>query len=132
MTGLLAVMADAAPFLINQSYSRDFETEADEKGLALLHKAAINPQGLVTFFDKLRQQEQEQLEELAGEENSGAVKTTLQFLSTHPATEDRIEHLRARIDALPHQRNLDLDHAFTQLQERVKRFVAQEDEESQP
>lgn len=127
MTGLLALLVDAAPFLINQSYSRGFESEADAEGLALLHRAAINPEGLVTFFEKLRRQEQEQLEEMAGEDNSETVESTLQFLSTHPATEDRISDLRERIDALPHQRNRDLQVEFNALQERVKLFVAQED-----
>ncbi|AUM13506.1 M48 family metallopeptidase [Ketobacter alkanivorans] len=131
MTGLLAVMADAAPFLINQSYSRGFESEADAEGLALLHRAGINPEGLITFFEKLRQQEQEQIEKMAGEDNSAAVESTLQFLSTHPATEDRIAQLRKRIDALPHQRERDLQTEFTALQERVKLFVAEEDEEEQ-
>ncbi len=130
MTGLLAVMADAAPFLINQSYSRGFESEADEKGLALLHRAAIDPEGLVTFFEKLRALEQEAMEEMAGEDNSEAMETTLQFLSTHPATEDRIDNLRERIDALPHQRDRDLQAEFQALQERVKLFVAEEDQPS--
>lgn len=127
MTGLLALVADAAPFLINQSYSRGFESEADEQGLALLHRAGINPQGLVTFFEKLRQQEKEQLEEMAGEDNRDSVESTLQFLSTHPATEDRISNLQDRIDKLPHQRHRDLQAEFSALKERVKLFVAEED-----
>ena len=129
MTGLLAVMADAAPFLINQSYSRSFESDADEEGLALLHRAAINPEGLVTFFEKLRALEQEKMEAMAGEENSDAMETTLSFLSTHPATEDRIANLRQRIDALPHQRQRDLQTEFDALKERVKLFVAEEDQQ---
>ncbi|RLU02183.1 MAG: peptidase M48 [Ketobacter sp.] len=129
MTGLLAVMADAAPFLINQSYSRGFESEADEEGLALLHRAGINPEGLVTFFEKLRALEQEKMEAMAGEDNSEAMETTLKFLSTHPATEDRIENLRQRIDALPHQRERDLQTEFEALRERVKLFVAEEDQQ---
>ena len=129
MTGLLAVVADAAPFLINQSYSRGFESDADEKGLSLLHRTAIDPEGLVTFFEKLRALEQEKMQEMAGEENSETVESTLQFLSTHPATDDRIENLRQRIDALPHQREQDLQTEFDALKERVKLFVAEEDQQ---
>ena len=128
MSGLMAVVADAAPFLINQSYSRGFESDADEKGLALLHRAAINPVGLVTFFEKLRALEQEKMQEIAGEDNSETVESTLQFLSTHPATDERIENLRQRIDALPHQRERDLQNEFDALKERVKLFVAEEDQ----
>ena len=129
MTGLLAVVADAAPFLINQSYSRGFESEADEEGLALLHRAGINPEGLLTFFEKLRALEQEKMQDMAGEDNSEAMATTLKFLSTHPATDDRIDNLQARIDALPHQRQRDLQTEFEALQERVKLFVAEEDQQ---
>lgn len=129
MTGILAMLADAAPFLINQSYSRSFETEADEKGLELLYAAQINPEGLVTFFEKLMEQEQEQLEEMAGDYDSDTVKSTMQFLSTHPATEDRIETLQKQIAKQPHQRKRDLNQEFLRLQERVKQFVAQEEED---
>ncbi|MEE2729960.1 MAG: M48 family metallopeptidase [Pseudomonadota bacterium] len=130
MTGLLSVMVSAAPLLINQSYSRGFESEADELGLALLHRAAIDPEGLITFFEKLREQEQKHLQDTAGEDNREAVETTLQFLSTHPATDKRIKHLRERINALPHQRHRDLQTEFEALQERVKLFVAEEDQPS--
>ncbi|MGB3620383.1 MAG: M48 family metallopeptidase [Ketobacter sp.] len=129
MSGLLAMVANAAPYLINQSYSRGFETQADEKGLALLYRAQIEPEGLVTFFEKLREQEQKQLDKVAGEDNRESIESTLQFLSTHPATEDRIDHLQEQINELPHQNTLDLSLPFTTLQERVKRFIAKEDEE---
>lgn len=126
MTGLLATVANAAPFLLNQSYSRGFESEADAEGLALLEKAHIDPQGLVTFFEKLQTLEQEKMAEMAGDENSETLKNTLQFLSTHPATEDRIQDLQKRIEKLPHQRYLDLDTEFKTLQQQVKLFVAEE------
>jgi len=132
MTGLLAMVANAAPFLINQSYSRGFEADADEQGLALLQQAHIDPRGLVTFFEKLQALEQEKQEQMAGEENSEALQTTLQFLSTHPATEDRIKNLQQRIDALPHQRYLDLDAEFQALKDQVKLFVAEDEETQQP
>jgi hypothetical protein len=126
MTGLLATVANAAPFLLNQSYSRGFESEADAEGLALLEQAAINPQGLVTFFEKLQALEQEKMAEMAGEENSETLTNTLQFLSTHPATADRIANLQHRIDNLPRQRYLDLYEEFEALQDQVKLFVAEE------
>ena len=131
MSGIFAILADAAPFLIRQSYSRGFESEADEIGLALLHDAQINPQGLVTFFEKLMEIEAEQKEDMGEEYNNETVQSTLAFLSTHPATEDRIEHLEKRIAQLPHQRHRDFDQEFLRLKERVKQFVAHEEEEQQ-
>lgn len=127
MTGLLAVIADAAPFLINQTYSRNFESESDREGVALLHRAQIDPQGLVTFFETLKQEEEKKLKELAGEDNSELAKGTLSLLSTHPATDDRIAQLRDLIAGQPHQRQRDLQPDFANLQTAVKAFVTHTD-----
>ena len=96
-----------------------------------MHDAQINPQGLVTFFEKLMEIEAEQKEDMGEEYNNETVQSTLAFLSTHPATEDRIEHLEKRIAQLPHQRHRDFDQEFLRLKERVKQFVAHEEEEQQ-
>ena len=50
VSGLLAIVVNAAPLLISQSYSRGFESEADEKGFELLDGAGIDPRGMVSFF----------------------------------------------------------------------------------
>jgi len=131
MSGLLATIANAAPFLINQSYSRKFETEADEKGVALLERARIDPRGLETFFAKLLKEEQRKLKETVGEDNQDLAKTTLGFLSTHPATEDRIADLKKLIGEQPHERYRDLDEAFLHLQDAVKEYVTSQDEEEE-
>ena len=131
MSGLLATVANAAPFLINQSYSRKFETEADEKGVALLEKAQIDPRGLESFFAKLLKEEKRKLKEMAGEDNQDLAKTTLGLLSTHPATEDRIAHLKKLIGDQPHERYRDLDEAFLHLQDAVKTYVTNQDEEEE-
>lgn len=125
MSGLLALIADAAPFLINQTYSRNFETAADRKGVELLHAAQIDPQGLAQFFEKLKLEEEKRLKEMAGEDNGELVKTGLSLISTHPATEDRIENLQELIAAQPHQRHRDLDEPFLHLQDAVKNYVTQ-------
>ena len=61
--------------------SRADETEADEYGARYANAAGYDPQGLIAFFDKLRKLEGQQ---------PGFAK----FLSDHPATTDRIAHLR--------------------------------------
>lgn len=129
MTGLLALIADAAPFLINQSYSRGFETEADEKGVSLLQAADINPEGLASFFEKLKAEEEKRLKEMAGDDNQDLAKATLSMISTHPATEDRIAHLQKLVQAQPDQQYRDLDEAFLHLQDAVKHFVTENDQE---
>jgi predicted Zn-dependent protease len=70
----------AAQTLQTLSYSRNAEDEADEEGYHLLQQAKINPEGMLTFFAKL------------GKEHPG--DTVFRYLSTHPATQDRLAHLR--------------------------------------
>jgi len=90
VSGLFAVLANAAPLLLNQKYSRDFEREADQLGLTYLVAANINPQGLITFFEKLQQQ------------TSGApIEKSMILLSTHPATTERITYLRQQLETYP-------------------------------
>jgi predicted Zn-dependent protease len=65
-------------------YSREAEAEADRFAIAVLPRAEIDPRGLVRFFEKLRAQ------------GGGGGPT---FLSSHPATADRIAETSAAIAA---------------------------------
>jgi len=123
LSGVLATLTSAAPLLLNQSYSRRFETEADLKGFALLQKARINPAGLASFFEKMIEEEKKQLEQIENEDNRELVKAALQFLSTHPASEERIQKLN-ELGATPSQIDYqNLETEFTALQTAVKNFV---------
>lgn len=124
VSGLLATVADAAPLLLNQSYSRSFETEADEKGLQLLRKANIDPQGLVTFFETIMAKEKEKMGTMVEDEDTREmVGDALSFLSTHPATDERIENIKRQIK--PNEQGYkDLDVAFQALKREVEAFVA--------
>lgn len=64
------------------SYSRDYEREADLFAVEVLPKAGISPLGLASFFETLAQQ---------GGPNPPP------FLSTHPATAERIQNVRKEI-----------------------------------
>jgi predicted Zn-dependent protease len=66
------------------SYSREAEEQADRFAVAILPKAGIDPRGLVRFFEKLRAQ------------GGGGGPD---FLSSHPATADRIAKTSAAIAA---------------------------------
>jgi predicted Zn-dependent protease len=61
-------------------HSRGEETEADEYGARYASAAGYNPYGLVTFFQRLEAQE-------------GSIPGALVFLSDHPATPERVEHI---------------------------------------
>ncbi len=75
------------------SYSRDQERDADRWGVRYQAAAGWNPQGFITFFQKL--------------DGRPSPPT---FLSTHPAPADRIRDIRGHID--------ELDRVPTELGER--------------
>ena len=85
--GLLAQVSSgiAAKGLL-LAHSREDETEADEYGARYTGAAGYDPHGLVTFFQKLKEQE-------------GGSPGLLVYLSDHPATQDRLDHLNAYIAA---------------------------------
>lgn len=66
------------------AHSRSDENEADEYGARYASAAGYDPKGLATFFQKLGAQE-------------GKVPQVFTWLSTHPATPDRIAHVNAFI-----------------------------------
>jgi len=69
----------------NLRFSRQQEAEADAGGVRLLERAAIDPQGLATFFARLSRDEQQ----------------IPAFLSTHPASEERAQKVRAMLVGAP-------------------------------
>lgn len=69
---------------LSRPNSRSDELEADRFGLENLIRANYAPAGMISFMNKLLQK------------NSGRSVPT--FLSTHPATSDRIKALQARIN----------------------------------
>ncbi len=123
--GVMATLASSVPFLLNQQYSRDFERDADEKGVALLLQANINPQGLADFFQYVQMQEVELLEKIEDENQRQLAESTLGFLSTHPATQNRIDRIQKIITASPSLQYRNLDEDFFALQNEVKQFVTE-------
>jgi predicted Zn-dependent protease len=76
-------------------HSRVCETEADEIGLHLMSRACYDPRGAVEFWRSMDKQDKE----------------ILQFLSTHPKSETRIENLKKLIpkgDVIRHDSGCDL------------------------
>lgn len=85
--GLIGLAKQLGVEIITLKYNRDQETEADLTGLRLLHKAKIEPEGMITFFERLAQSEKE--------------KSRVEMLSTHPMSTHRAERLRAELKTLP-------------------------------
>jgi predicted Zn-dependent protease len=77
----------------NLPRSRENEFDADKRGLKTLTRAGYAPAGMVSFMQKLLKK------------GSGPA-----FLSTHPATSDRINSLQRQIKAQPSKGNYGLDN----------------------
>jgi predicted Zn-dependent protease len=79
---------------LNRPRSRQDEFDADKRGLRTLTRAGYAQSGMVSFMQKL----------LKG-------GSSLAFLSTHPATSDRITNLRRAIKAQPSKASYGLDES---------------------
>jgi len=79
------LIGQAALELSSLKFSRDDESEADDKGFDALIDANIDPSGMPAIFKTMG--------EKAGDAPVG-------FISTHPLSEDREEALRQRVTAL--------------------------------
>jgi TPR repeat protein len=74
---------DQSLMLLDQSYSRDMEREADSLGLAMMQRANISPAIMVDLF-----QEFEKMERKDGKESPLNFKF-LNFFASHPVTSER-------------------------------------------
>ncbi len=77
----MASLLKVAGTLGELQYSRQDEREADDEGMKMLQAARIDPAGMIRFFITLKKEGME-------------IPRSMQYLSTHPQTDDRIEHLQ--------------------------------------
>ncbi|GGM76706.1 hypothetical protein GCM10010967_05370 [Dyadobacter beijingensis] len=104
INGIVTVLADNSNALANLTYSRELETEADQKAMAIFQSEGLNIKGFVDLFTMLK-----------GEHGD---MTNLKLLSTHPLTEDR---LRAAEAAVKGQRNVKEDAGLERKWEDIER-----------
>lgn len=78
----MAALGAGATYGLILPFSRKHETEADEIGLVLMSKAGYDPKESVNFWDRF---------------SKAGGKSQPEFLSTHPNSENRREHLRAML-----------------------------------
>jgi len=71
-------------------FSRENEREADVKGMQYMVRAGYQPEAMITFMQKM----------LAADQAAGQPRQ-LAFLSTHPATQARIQALTAQLQQVP-------------------------------
>lgn len=75
--------------VVSLGYSREDERLADRLAVKYSYKAGYDPQGMVSFFYKLKQQAQER-----------GQSYNLVFLSSHPPIEERISNVEKQIQSL--------------------------------
>jgi predicted Zn-dependent protease len=92
------------------TFSRDDEREADALGFETMTNAGWNPNGMVTMFETLKKE--------------GGGGSMPQFLSTHPATDERIENARKAVAQFADGDKLRLDDPkLPIIQERLRLIV---------
>lgn len=107
----LALQVGAAGYFAR--HSREAEREADDMAVQFVTRAGINPDGIVTFFQKLMQERQR------------SPSRVEQWFSTHPLTEERIQNTRAAVQAIPaaqRQRLTTDTQAYQQFRARVRQL----------
>lgn len=78
-TMVMAALGAGATYGIILPFSRKQETEADEIGLVLMSRAGYDPSEAVNFWDRF---------------SKAGGKAPMEFMSTHPSSENRREHLK--------------------------------------
>jgi Zn-dependent protease with chaperone function len=89
ISGVVAILVQNADQIKSLSYSRDLETEADLKGLELMYRHQLNPQGMLGLMEALKGE---------GEETGQSMP---EFSSTHPLPDSRITYIKDYIKAHP-------------------------------
>ena len=89
-SGVLGVIGAGSSLLVSQSFSQEYELEADAVGWDYLVKAKIDPRGMIDMLTKLKI-EQDHMR------SSGL---EIQAFSSHPATAKRIRILERKWEKL--------------------------------
>jgi beta-barrel assembly-enhancing protease len=113
--GLAGAVVDIGATAYFASHSREAENEADVIAVQMLPGAGIDPNGIVTFFQKLL------------EEQERSPSRVEQWFATHPLTADRIANTRDMIRSLPPERlrNLQVTSAeYQTFRQRVSQLPA--------
>lgn len=93
--GGYGTVAGAAGMLTGLTYSRGVERSADLYAEGLLDKADIGTKGMVTFLQTMEEKNPEILQK---------VEKSFDFLSTHPATAERVEMFKSKPSYRPARR----------------------------
>lgn len=91
MGGISAVLIDSGTMLATLQFSRDFEREADDVGWDYLTEAGVDPRGMIAFLEGIQEIE-------PSSERGSTTGSFASFLSSHPATQERISYLNGKLE----------------------------------
>jgi hypothetical protein len=109
-------------FSLFDALGREDEREADYYGVEAMHAAGYDSRMAISFFEKLKA--------ASGGGEEGVVS---QLLSTHPATQDRIDTIRAQTQTFQFTGRERVDSSeFQKVKKRATEFIADAPERVTP
>ena len=84
--GLVGVLGSSSQLLVSQSFSQDYELEADSVGWDYMVRARIDPHGMIEMLQKFQQMQ----------DNMPGGELRIEALEDHPATAKRIRRLETK------------------------------------
>ncbi len=111
---LAAFVTETGGVMTVRRFGREDEREADAYGVEAMYHAGFDPRAAVTFFEKLK-----------AASGGGDAGTLGQLLSTHPATQERIDNIKAQIANYPITGKERLDSAeFQRVRDIARKWMA--------
>ena len=107
------VAAQGMNVSLQLKHSREFESEADREGIAIMAKTGYDPDGMRRFFQRILAQ------------NPGAGAGIPAYLFTHPAVAERIAATKIEMDRIGAPRNVKHDDTkLVAIQERLAQLLS--------
>lgn len=107
VTGISAGILEQADQFKQLNYSRELETQADNKGYELMLQNKISPMGMVNLLTLLQEESKETPE-------------FMKYFSTHPETEMRIKNIQSKKETLTKfETNEELKLIFERIKENL-------------
>ncbi len=123
-SGLLTAVAEGGRNLLTLGFSRDFEREADDVGWQYMVNAGVDPRGMLRLFARM------QAEAAERDGDAASIAENLSFLTTHPATTERIERLERRWNGGDRPATMaPARFDYSAFQERLRLFLRREEGE---
>ncbi|MEO0338329.1 MAG: M48 family metallopeptidase [Bacteroidota bacterium] len=110
--GVSSVFLENAHTFSEMAYSRSHEKEADLVGLQYMTEQQIDPKGMIELFEILLSEH-----EIEHEETSKVIE----FMSTHPLTQKRIDYIKAEIDKTRDQEDYKENAEAARIFEQLKK-----------